>query len=152
MNPAIHTRITSYADAERAIRSIRDTVFGLEQRVAREIDWDGKDPSCLHVVATDGDGRAIGTGRLQPDGKIGRLAVLKPWRGQGIGARMLAELVECARGRGLRSVYLHAQEHAVVFYEKGGFEREGEEFLEAGIRHVAMIRHLEARDKETSTG
>ena len=79
----MHTKVTSFGESESDIRSIRDTVFGEEQKVPRELDWDGNDPSCIHVVATDSEGAAIGTGRMQPDGRIGRLAVLKQWRRRG---------------------------------------------------------------------
>lgn len=132
--------ITSFTESAADIRSVRDEVFGHEQHVAREIDFDGKDPDCLHVVATDAGGTPIGTGRIQPDGRIGRLSVLKQWRGQGIGARMLEALVASARNRGLEKVYLHAQVPAIPFYERSGFEQEGAEFLEAGMRHVTMTR------------
>jgi predicted GNAT family N-acyltransferase len=119
---------------------VRDAVFGHEQHVAREIDFDDQDPHCVHVVATDAGGTPIGTGRMQPDGRIGRLSVLKQWRGQGIGARMLEALVASARGRGSKKVYLHAQVQAIPFYERRGFARDGAEFLEAGMRHVTMTR------------
>ena len=145
----LHTKITSFEASERDIRSVRDAVFGAEQQVPRELDWDGLDPDCVHVVATDDGGRPIGTGRLQPDGRIGRLAILKPWRGQGLGTRLLEALVESARQRGLEKVYLHAQLQAVSFYEQRGFEKDDAAFMEAGIRHINMTRNLQpppARD------
>jgi len=135
-----HITITSFAGSAAEIKSVRDAVFGHEQCVAREIDFDGKDPDCVHVVATDASGTPIGTGRVQPDGRIGRLSVLKPWRGQGIGTRMLEALVASARDRGLEKVYLHAQVQAIPFYKGRGFEPDGAEFLEAGMRHVTMTR------------
>jgi len=134
----MNVRLTTYEESLDAIRSVRDTVFGQEQKVPRESDWDGTDPYCIHVVATDADGNPIGTGRLQPDGRIGRLAVVKPWRCQGVGAGMLAALVDSARRRGLERVYLHAQLDAVPFYEKRGFEKDGTAFTEAGILHINM--------------
>lgn len=136
-----HITMTSFAESAADIRSVRDAVFGQEQRVAREINFDDQDLHCLHVVATDAGGTPIGTGRMQPDGRIGRLSVLKQWRGQGIGARMLEALVASSRDRGLEKVYLHAQVQAIPFYERRGFERDGAEFLEAGMRHVAMTRN-----------
>lgn len=132
--------ITSFAESAADIRSVRDAVFGQEQHVPREVDFDDQDPHCVHVVATDAGGTPIGTGRMQRDGRIGRLSVLKQWRGQGIGARMLEALVASARGRGLEKVYLHAQVQAIPFYERRGFVRDGSEFLEAGMRHVTMTR------------
>lgn len=133
-------RVTSFEESERDIRSVRDAVFGEEQGVNRELDWDGGDPGCIHVVATESGGNAIGTGRMRPDGRIGRLAVLRGWRGRGVGAGMIEALVVSARRLGLARVYLHAQTHAIPFYERLGFEKDGPEFIEAGIPHVNMIK------------
>jgi len=134
-------KVMSYVESERDIHYIRDSVFGQEQEVPRELDWDGNDRHCNHVVATDNEGNAIGVGRIAPDGKIGRLAVLKQWRSRGVGAKMLEALVDSARSRGLEKVYLHAQVQAVPFYENSGFEKDGDVFIEAGIWHVNMMRH-----------
>ena len=133
--------IRSFREAEKEIRYIRDIVFGQEQNVAREVDWDGKDSQSIQVVATDDD-NPVGTGRMQPDGKIGRLAVLDSWRGQGTGQKMLRVLVEAAEKEDFQEVFLHAQVHAISFYEKCRFHKDGEEFLEAGIPHVKMARNI----------
>ena len=137
--------VTSFEPAADHIRTVRNAVFGDEQGVARDLDWDGADPRCTHVLAVDACGRPVGTGRVQADGRIGRLAVLAPWRGRGVGSRMLAVLVQAARERGVRTVYLHAQLPAVAFYERNGFERAGAEFTEAGIQHVNMTRATQSR-------
>ena len=134
--------IRSFREAESDIRFVRDIVFGQEQNVAREVDWDGKDSQSIQVVAIDGDDNPVGTGRMQPDGKIGRLAVLDSWRGQGIGQKMLRVLVETAEKKGFQEVFLHAQVHAASFYEMCHFHKNGEEFLEAGIPHVKMTRNM----------
>jgi len=120
---------------------IRFAVFVEEQRVPPEIELDDMDARCLHAVAFHED-LAVGTARLLPDGHIGRMAVLKEWRGRGIGGQMLAQLVERARARGDREVILSAQVHAVPFYRAHGFVEEGAEYLEAGIRHQSMRRNL----------
>ena len=138
-------QVISYAESESDIRYIRDTVFGEEQKIPRELDWDGNDRYSIHVVATDGEDNPIGTGRIRPDGRIGRLAVLKQWRCQGVGAGMLEVLIESVRTSGLQKVYLHAQVEAITFYEKHGFEKDGEEFIEAGIRHIRMMRYTNYR-------
>jgi len=134
--------IRSFRESEKEIRFIRDIVFGQEQNVAREVDWDGKDSQSIQVVATDDDKNPVGTGRMQRDGKIGRLAVLDSWRGQGIGQKMLRVLVETAEKEGFPEVCLHAQIHAISFYEKCRFHKDGKEFLEAGIPHVKMTRNI----------
>jgi predicted GNAT family N-acyltransferase len=129
-------------DAARAHAApIRFAVFVEEQGVPREIELDALDKDCLHALAFSG-GQAVGTARLLPDGHIGRMAVLKPWRGRGIGGLLLDRLVEQARARGDRQVMLSAQAHALAFYRAHGFVEEGAEYLEAGIRHQAMRRRL----------
>jgi predicted GNAT family N-acyltransferase len=129
------------AAQERLVR-VRTEVFVREQSVPRELELDGRDAECAHVLACDAAGAPIGAGRLLPDGQIGRMAVLAAWRGAGVGAALLAALVAEARRRGHRSAHLHAQTHARGFYERHGFEVEGEEYLEAGIPHVGMRRSL----------
>lgn len=125
------------ADAER----IRMTVFVEEQRVPPEIEMDDKDAACVHALAYL-DGRAVGTGRLLPDGHIGRMAVLREWRAAGVGSAILARLVDEARRRGMREVVLSAQTHALGFYARHGFAPMGAVFEEAGIAHQAMRRVL----------
>jgi len=120
---------------------IRFTVFVEEQGVPPEIELDDQDIKSIHAVAFEGT-HAVGTARLLPDGHIGRMAVLKQWRRRGIGTLMLQSLVQRAKERGAAEVVLSSQVHAVPFYRAHGFVEEGEEYLEAGIRHRAMKRRL----------
>ena len=121
-----------------ALSAIRREVFVVEQRVPEEEEWDDMDIRCRHVIALTVDGAAIGTGRLLPDQRIGRMAVLKAWRERGVGSALLAELIAMAREDGHRESRLHAQTHAMVFYRKHGYAAVGGEFIEAGIPHVEM--------------
>jgi predicted GNAT family N-acyltransferase len=123
-------------------RAVRESVFVIEQSIPVELEWDGIDPECIHALATDDRGVAIGTGRLLPDGHIGRMAVLREWRSRGVGRAILEALVEEARRRGFAQAMLNAQSYASGFYAKSGFEVVGDEFTEAGIPHVAMVRTL----------
>ena len=116
---------------------VRFTVFVEEQRVPAEIELDQHDEASLHVVAYERD-TPVGTARLLPDGHVGRMAVLKDWRGRGVGAQMLAVLIRMARMLGHREVVLSAQTHAVPFYRKHGFVEEGSEYMDAGIPHRDM--------------
>jgi predicted GNAT family N-acyltransferase len=134
-----------WAQDEETLKQLRETVFVQEQQVPAEIEWDGRDRDAVHVIAREGE-QAIACGRLLADGKIGRMAVLPGWRGRGVGAAILAALVDEARQRGLRRVYLHAQTHAEGFYAAEGFSVEGERFEEAGIPHVAMAREIDFLD------
>jgi predicted GNAT family N-acyltransferase len=139
------------------LRAIRETVFVQEQKVPVEEEWDALDPSCMHVIARALDGTPIGTGRLTPEHKIGRMAVLPEWRGKGVGDALLLALIDAARDRGWREVALNAQASAVDFYLRHGFVPYGERFREAGIEHQAMRRPLpgpsaiETRDVAVAT-
>jgi predicted GNAT family N-acyltransferase len=133
--------LLSWEKARPHASPIRFTVFVEEQGVPREIELDEHDQTSIHAVAFDG-AKPVGTGRLLPDGHIGRMAVLKEWRNRGIGALMLQALVQEAKRRKYREVVLSAQVHAVPFYRAHGFAEEGDEYLEAGIRHQAMKRRL----------
>jgi predicted GNAT family N-acyltransferase len=138
-----HVEIADYESDFAALRAIREPVFIGEQQVPGEIELDEIDPRCRHVLARDGDGVPIGTGRLTPMRTIGRLAVLPEWRGRGVGEALLQALVDLARGLGHHEVELHAQVDAIGFYEKYAFEAVGPEYLEAGIRHRTMRRILD---------
>ena len=136
-------RLADWTHDGDALRTIRRTVFVVEQGVPEALEWDVVDPLCAHALAHDGDGNPIGCGRLLPDGHIGRMAVLRPWRGRGVGAALLALLVELARERGHRRAILNAQKDAVPFYARYGFIVTGDEFEDAGIAHRIMERTLE---------
>lgn len=125
------------------LRAVREPVFIVEQQVPEELEWDDADPLSVHVLARDADGTPIGTARLTPDHRIGRMAVLQAWRGRGVGAAMLNALIQRARELGYPELELHAQTHALGFYERHGFNAFGEEFDEAGIAHRRMRRRLE---------
>lgn len=142
MNRFFSVRPADWARDEPTLRAIRHRVFVVEQGVPESLEWDGVDASCGHVIAEDGDGFAIGCGRLLPDGHIGRMAVLSDWRGRGVGGAMLERLIELARERGDREVALNAQAHAMPFYARFGFVPVGDPFDEAGIPHHAMTRLL----------
>ncbi len=123
---------------------VRETVFVAEQGVPAEMEYDRWDPVSLHVLARGPGGEAIGTGRLLPDGHIGRMAVLGDWRGKGVGTTLLSHLLDAARRRGMAHIVLNAQTSALDFYRRFGFAPEGSEFTEAGIPHIRMARMLTA--------
>ena len=120
------------------LRTVRETVFVQEQNVPLALEWDQVDPLSHHVIARDGNGVAIGTARLTPERYLGRMAVLAPWRGRGVGGAMLRALVSHASELGWPSLALHAQSHAISFYARHGFLPSGPRFDEAGIEHQAM--------------
>jgi predicted GNAT family N-acyltransferase len=120
--------------------NIRNEVFVVEQAVPVEIELDAFDAVSVHAVAYDAAGNAVGTGRLLPDNHIGRMAVSRRARGQGIGGQLLEALLAHGIREGRTHFVLGAQIHARGFYEAHGFVAEGAEFMEAGIPHVMMAR------------
>ena len=132
----------SWNELGEQARQIRETVFVEEQRVPRDLEMDEHDAVSRHVIARDAEGGAIGTGRLLPDGHIGRMAVLAEWRGKGVGRALLERLLEEAARLDQRRLALHAQTRACGFYRRFGFVEEGPEFMEAGIPHRTMVRSL----------
>ncbi|CAM3191965.1 GNAT family N-acetyltransferase [Pseudomonas floridensis] len=122
------------------IRRIRDAVFIAEQSVPPELEWDSEDMEAVHFLAYEGD-YPVGTARLLHDGEIGRLSVLKDWRGLKAGEALLTAVIGEAERRGLKQQKLSAQVQAAAFYERFGFTVVSDEFLEAGLPHVDMVRH-----------
>ena len=141
--PEPRLALLDWAQAEARVMPLRIEVFVREQGVPLEMELDEFDPVSVHAVC-EVDGEVVGTGRLLPDGHIGRLAVARAWRGKGLGARMLQALVAEAVRRGLTEVVLHAQVQAEAFYARHGFVADGPVFDEAGIAHRVMRRELAA--------
>ncbi|MFF4499251.1 GNAT family N-acetyltransferase [Streptomyces sp. NPDC001401] len=145
------------ADRE-ACFAVRKEVFVGEQGVPEDLEYDAYDAVAVHVLAVREDGVPLGTGRLlygeaaaaKVDGdltvgSLGRLAVAQEARGLGIGVALVRAIEDAARARGLAAVDLHAQTHALGFYERLGYEAYGPEYPEAGIPHRAMRRALQPR-------
>jgi predicted GNAT family N-acyltransferase len=132
----------AWEKAQPVAGPLRFAIFVGEQNVPSGIELDDLDATCVHAVAFDVDGKAIGTGRLLPDGHIGRMAVVKEWRRRGVGAEILQALMDEARRRGHKEVALSAQLQAAEFYRGFGFEAEGKVYKEAGILHQRMHSKL----------
>lgn len=137
-----NVREASWEQDRETLQNLRKIVFIIEQNVPREEEWDGQDDDSWHWLATDNQDKPIGTARLLPSGQIGRMAVLKDYRGLKVGRAMLEAAVEKARRLGFHEVFLNAQSHALEFYRKSGFVPEGDEFMEAGIPHFRMQQTL----------
>ena len=135
-------QLMTWSEARPLARAVRERVFIEEQGVPRELEWDEWDEPSDHAVAFDVRASAIGTARLLPDGHVGRMAVLRSWRGQGVGAALLQAMLDLAREKRMPEVVLNAQTHAAGFYSRFGFTTRGKQFLEAGIPHVEMILRL----------
>ncbi len=122
------------------LRAVRDSVFIIEQHIPADLEQDDKDPHSHHVIARDNHHHPVGTGRLTPEGQIGRIAVLHQWRNQGVGQSLLRALIERAQKQGLAKIILDAPPTATGFFQKFGFISEGEVFSVAGneLRRMNM--------------
>lgn len=141
--PEFGMRIADWTRDRDALAHIRRAVFIDEQGVPEDLEWDADDAGAVHFLAVLDDGTAVGCARLLPDGHVGRMAVLQPWRRHGIGRALLDAVTREARARGHRALRLSAQTHAAGFYARAGFVTEGEGYEEAGIPHVAMHKTLD---------
>ena len=142
MNPIdVDISIADWATHAHDLMFVRKSVFIDEQNVPVELEWDGLDPECTHFIVQS-NSTAIATARLKDDGQIGRMAVLKPYRGLGIGTKLLTAVLTHATESGFTRVYCHAQVQVVDFYRKIGFTVEGEKFMDAGILHRAVYKNI----------
>ncbi|MGH7771245.1 MAG: GNAT family N-acetyltransferase [Candidatus Binatia bacterium] len=133
-------RIISHEELKKAF-AIRLRVFVEEQGVPKEIELDEDDKKATHFLA-DVHGKAVGTARLvvqRGQAKIGRMAVLKSYRGRGVGKELLTRAVGLARKNGAKVIFLHAQVPVISFYKKMGFRCVGPVFVEGGIPHRKMV-------------
>jgi predicted GNAT family N-acyltransferase len=155
MSASYAVRVAEDPADREACFVVRKEVFVGEQGVPEDLEYDAYDAVAVHVLAVREDGLPLGTGRLlhgeaaaaKTDGatsvgSLGRLAVTKAARGLGVGVALVRAIEEAARARGLTAVDLHAQTHALGFYERLGYEAYGPEYPEAGIPHRAMRRAL----------
>jgi diadenosine tetraphosphate (Ap4A) HIT family hydrolase/predicted GNAT family N-acyltransferase len=137
--------VDQWAALGEQARAVRHPVFVIGQAVTEAEEWDGLDPVSRHALIVrqrGGQGQAVATGRLlslgDGLGRIGRMAVLEDARGQGLGLAILQALIAEARALGLEQLILHAQLHALGFYERAGFVVDGPEFDECRIQHRQM--------------
>ncbi|MEU3345783.1 GNAT family N-acetyltransferase [Streptomyces sp. NPDC006700] len=158
MSVPYEVRVAGDLSDREACFAVRKEVFVVEQGVPQDIEYDEYDAVALHVLAVREDGVPLGTGRLLHGaeaaaktggdpavGSLGRLAVTAGARGLGVGAALVRAIEDAARARGLTAVDLHAQTHALGFYERLGYTAYGPEFPDAGIPHRAMRRAVQQR-------
>ena len=135
---AFHLEPARWETDQADLRAVRMAVFVVEQAIPESDEWDALDARSQHLLARDASGRAIGCGRLTPERTIGRVAVLRDWRGRGVGEALLRSLVEQARTLGWPEAVLHAQLQAMPFYARQGFVPFGDIYDECGIPHQRM--------------
>lgn len=126
---------------EKDAKLIREKVFIQEQGIAPEDEWDDLDATVLHFIVYDRE-QPIATARLLPQHSVGRVAVLMPYRKQGIGKILMQHIIDYARQQNLPYLKLSAQTYVTAFYEALGFVVQGEEYLDCGIPHIDMTLEL----------
>ncbi len=134
----IHIVQVTWRQAKNQLSEIRAQVFINEQQVPHELEWDVLDEAAQHLLVVDDQSNAIACARLLNNGSIGRIAVVKNWRGLGIGSALLNKAIGFYAQQGLQTITLSAQLHAVGFYEKAGFLVMSPPYLDANILHVDM--------------
>lgn len=132
-----HIVFYDWQKAKPFIKKIRFSVFVQEQKIPESEEWDEHDKSCLHGVLFQNQ-QAVGCVRLSPDGKIGRLAVLLPFRKKGFGRALMLAALEKAAEQGVKLVQLSAQVYLVNFYQSMGFNSVCVSHWEVGIEHQWM--------------
>lgn len=139
----MEVRICTQEDMKSA-HALRHAVFVQELNVDESLEMDDKDSVSTHAICIY-DGQPIGTGRMYlKDGsaRVGRVCVLKKYRGKGAGRRICNLLISNAKKQKCGYVEVDAKMQAEGFYLKLGFVPVGESFIEAGIRHIQMVRRL----------
>jgi predicted GNAT family N-acyltransferase len=146
-NSPISLQWVTYAQAIASLQMIRRQVFQVEQGVAPELEFDGKDDEAEHLLAFFNN-QPVGTLRIRYlppfTAKIERLAVLPSARGQGIGTLLMEGAIAHIQAQNQWEwIQINAQVQVQSLYKKLGFQVIGEEFEEAGILHLTMVKFIQ---------
>jgi predicted GNAT family N-acyltransferase len=140
MENNLKVEVVKWIDEYDSLTMIREKVFIEEQKVTPQLEWDGMDEKAIHFLVFN-DKAAIGCARaivIKDHMQLGRMAVLKEYRGQGIGSALLEKAMTIAKLNQLSAIYISAQCHAINFYKKFGFEVTSDIYLDAEIPHRDM--------------
>ena len=140
MKNNLKIEIVKWRDGLSQLKNIREKVFIQEQKVTPQLEWDGMDEKAIHFLVFN-DKAAIGCARaivIKDHMQLGRMAVLKEYRGQGIGSALIEKAMTTAKLNQLSAIYISAQCHAIDFYKKFGFEVTSDIYLDAEIPHRDM--------------
>jgi predicted GNAT family N-acyltransferase len=140
MKNNLKVEIVKWIDGHTQLKNIREKVFIQEQKVMPELEWDGMDEKSIHFLVFK-EKEAIGCGRalvIKNQMQLGRMAVLKEYRGEGVGSALIKKAMTTAKLNQLTTIYIGAQCHAIDFYKKFGFEVTSDIYLDAEIPHQYM--------------
>jgi predicted GNAT family N-acyltransferase len=131
-----------HSPKQALLKEVRVQVFIREQHVPLAIEWDEHDADAIHLLALDQAGKAIACARILKIGRVGRMAVLREWRGKGLGLALLEKAITICQSLGMQSIAISSQTHAIAFYQKAGFIVTSEAYIDANIWHVDMQRAI----------
>ncbi len=140
MENKLKIEIVKWIDEYELLTMIREKVFIEEQKVTSQLEWDGMDKDAIHFLAFK-DKKGVGCARafvIQNRMQLGRMAVLKKYRGEGIGSALIEIAMTLAKLNQLSGIYISAQCHAINFYKKFGFEVTSDIYLDVEIPHRDM--------------
>ena len=144
MENNLKVEIVKWIDEHESLTMIREKVFIEEQKVTSQLEWDGMDEEAIHFLAFKNE-KAIGCARafvIENYMQLGRMAVLKEYRGEGVGTALIEKAITTAKLNQLSAIYISAQCHAIDFYKKFGFEITSDIYLDAEIPHRDMKLEL----------
>jgi predicted GNAT family N-acyltransferase len=140
MENNLKVEIVKWIDEHESLKMIRQKVFIEEQKVTSQLEWDGMDEEAIHFLAFKNE-KAIGCARafvIKNHMQLGRMAVLKAYRGESVGTALIEKVITTAKLNQLSAIYISAQCHAIDFYKKFGFEVTSDIYLDAEILHRDM--------------
>ncbi|TQV84439.1 GNAT family N-acetyltransferase [Aliikangiella coralliicola] len=138
----LHFKEVDWSTAAGDIMEIRKRVFVIEQRFEKEILCDNRDDNSYHILVTNNNKEPIACGRLCPNGRIGRIAVLMNYRGKGIGTMVLAKLIKIAEKSSIPSLSLNVETDLSPFYDQQKFYADGPVYMKQGVPHQRMTKRL----------
>ncbi|HEY0562862.1 MAG TPA: GNAT family N-acetyltransferase [Methylophilus sp.] len=131
-------QVSWHSPQQALLKAVREQVFIVEQRVPLDIEWDTEDAEAIHLLALDSQQQPIGCARILKQGRVGRMAVLKTWRGKGVGQSLLHNAIAVCQQLGMPHIAISSQTHAIKFYQNAGFVVTSEAYIDANIWHVDM--------------
>ena len=124
---------TTWQKSSNEILEIRHRVFMIEQHIRDNVLCDLEDNDCFHVIVKNTDGDIVAAGRITEQGRIGRIAVLLPYRGSGIGTKLFKKLIQIGKSHNINDISLNAELGDHRFYNLQKFTSAGPVFMKQGV-------------------
>ncbi len=140
---------TSWRKDRGSLKKIREQVFIIEQGVPQKLEWDDLDDAAKHFIAYSGE-EIVGCARLTDHKKIGRMAVLKPYRHQDVGRELIDHIKRFASQKRYTLLQLSAQCHAYEFYRRCDFNAYSTPYEDAKIPHIDMEHRVFSQNTQAS--